>query len=82
MHAIASQISTWGNGLAFRITKPMAKAAGVLNGSPVRVSVKPGRIIIESETEPTLEDMLAKFDPARHGGEVMADSPRGVEAFA
>jgi antitoxin MazE len=82
MSSSISQISAWGNGLAFRITKPMAKAAGVSDGSPVRVSVKPGRIVIESDTEPTLEHMLAAFDPARHGGEVMADAPRGVEAFA
>lgn len=82
MQLILSQISTWGNGLALRITKPMARAAGVLDGTPVRISVNPGRIIIESETEPTLEAMLARFDPQRHGGEVMADSPCGVEAFA
>jgi antitoxin MazE len=82
MSTTNSQISAWGNGLALRITKPMAKAAGVSDGSPVRVIVKPGRIVIESETEPTLEHMLAMFDPVRHGGEVMADAPRGVEAFA
>jgi len=82
MSTTVSQISAWGNGLALRITKPMAKAAGVADGSPVRVIVKPGRIVIESETEPTLEAMLAMFDPERHGGEVMADAPRGVEAFA
>lgn len=82
MSTTAGQISTWGNGLAFRLTKPMAKAAGVTDGTPVRVTVKPGRIIIESETEPTLEQMLAVFDPKKHGGEVMADAPRGVEAFA
>lgn len=82
MSTTVSQISAWGNGLALRITKPMAKTAGVADGSPVRVSVKPGRIVIESDTEPTLEQMLAKFDPQRHGGELMADAPRGVEAFA
>ena len=82
MISFISQISAWGNGLAFRITKPMAKSAGVSNGSSVRVSVKPGRIVIESNSELTLEHMLAAFDPVRHGGEVMADSPRGVEAFA
>ena len=82
MSSSISQISAWGNGLALRITKPMAKAAGVSDGSSVRVSVKPGRIVIESEAEPTLEHMLAAFDPIRHGGEVMADSPCGVEAFA
>ena len=82
MSTTAGQISAWGNGLAFRLTKPMAKTAGVTDGTPVRVMVKPGRIIIESETEPTLEQMLASFNPNKHGGEVMADAPCGVEAFA
>lgn len=82
MSTTVSQISAWGNGLALRLTKPMAKAAGVIDGSPVRVIVKPGRIVIESETEPTLEQMLAAFDPVKHGGEVMGDAPRGVEAFS
>jgi antitoxin MazE len=82
MKASVSQISTWGNGLALRLTKQMAKAAGVADGTRVRVSVKPGRIVIESETEPTLNQMLAAFDPKKHGGEAMADGQRGVEAFA
>ena len=76
------QISVWGNGLALRLTKPMAKAAGVANGTPVRVTIKPGRIVIESETEPTLEQMLSAFDPKKHGGELMADGSVGAEAFA
>ena len=63
MSTSVGQISAWGNGLAFRLTKPMAKTAGVADGSAVRVTVKPGRIVIETETEPTLEQMLAAFDP-------------------
>lgn len=82
MSTTVSQISVWGNGLALRLTKPMAKTAGVTEGTPVRVTVRPGRIVIESETEPTLAQMLAAFDPKKHGGEVMADGPVGVEAFA
>ncbi len=82
MSTAASQISAWGNGLALRLTKPMAKTAGVTEGSPVRVTVKPGLIVIETETEPTLDAMLAAFDPKRHGGEVMAGGAVGVEAFA
>lgn len=76
-----SHISTWGNGLALRLTKPMAKAAGVADGTPVRVVVKPGRIVIEAETEPSLDAMLAAFDAKRHGGEVMAFAPVGVEVL-
>ena len=82
MSTTVGRISTWGNGLALRLTKPMAKAAGVTDGTPVRVIVKPGRIIIESETGPTLEQMLAAFDPKKHGGELMVDGPIRVEAFA
>ncbi len=82
MSTVATQISAWGNGLALRLTKPMAKAAGVAEGSPVRVTVKPGRIVIETETEPSLEQMLAAFNPKKHGGEEMADAAVGVEAFA
>lgn len=82
MSTSVSQISVWGNGLALRLTKPMAKAAGVREGTCVRVSVKPGRIVVEAESEPTLEQMLAAFDPKRHCGEVMADCAVGVEAFA
>ena len=82
MSTSVGQISAWGNGLALRLTKPMAKTAGVADGSPVRVTVKPGRIVIETETEPTLEQMLSAFDPKKHGGEVMASKPVGVEAFA
>lgn len=74
-----AKFGTWGNGLALRLTKPMAAAAGVVDGTPVRVSVEPGRIVIETELEPTLQDMLAAFDPKRHGGEAMAFAPVGVE---
>ena len=81
MTTSTSTISTWGNGLALRLTKPMAKAAGVTDGTPVRIVAKPGRIVIEADTEPTLDDMLAAFDPKRHGGEAMAFAPVGVEVL-
>ena len=82
MSTTASQISASGNGLALRLTKPMAKIAGVAEGSRVRVSVEPGRIVIETEAEPTLDPMLTAFDPKKHGGEAMAGGAVGVEAFA
>ena len=76
-----SQISVWGNGLALRLTKPMAKAAGVTADTRVRIIAMPGRIVIEADAEPTLDAMLAAFDPKRHGGEAMAFAPVGVEVL-
>lgn len=75
------QISAWGNGLALRLTKPMAKAAGVTDGTRVRIVAKPGRIVIEAHSEPTLDAMLAAFDPKRHRGEAFAFAPLGVEVL-
>lgn len=37
MSTAVSRICAWGNGLALRLTKPMAKIAGVAEGSQVRV---------------------------------------------
>ena len=48
----------------------------------MRVIVEPGRIVIEAETEPTLEQMLAAFNPKKHSGESMSGGSVGVEAFA
>ena len=77
---IETSIHKWGNGLAVRINKSVAKAAGVAEGSQVRISAQAGRIVIEkSARRPSLEEMLAGFDPQRHGGEVMAFKPVGVE---
>jgi antitoxin MazE len=82
MSTTVRRVSGWGNSLALRLTKPMAKTAGIAEGSLVRVTVKPGRIVIDSETEPTLDQMLAAFDPKKHGSEAMAGGAVGVEAFA
>ena len=75
-------INQWGNGLAVRLTKAVAAAAGVTVGTPVRILAQPGRITVETlHKEPTLAQMLGAFDPLRHGGEAMAFDRAGVEAL-
>lgn len=75
-----SVINAWGNGLAVRLTKPVAKAAGLAEETPIRITAQPGRIIIDIQMkQPNLADMLAAFDIKRHSGEVMAFSPVGRE---
>jgi len=80
--SVESTINQWGNGLAVRLNKAVARVAGVAEGTAVRVTATPGRIVVEtSHKEPTLADMLASFDPTRHGGEVMAFAPVGAEVL-
>jgi antitoxin MazE len=75
-------VNVWGNSLAVRLSKAVAKAAGMAEETPIRISAEPGRIVIEMETKrPSLTQLLAAYDPARHGGEVMAFRPRGKEVL-
>ena len=79
---VEASVTQWGNGLAVRLNKAVANAAGVKDGTPVHISVKRGRIIVEAaEREPTLNEMLAAFDAKRHGGEAMAFGPVGKEVW-
>ena len=82
IHNVPSRLVPWGTSLGLRITKAVAKVAGVEASSQVNISAQPGRIVIEAVAKrPALEAMLARFDPVRHGGEAMAFSPIGKEVL-
>ena len=84
-HMVSEQtIQTWGNGLAMRITAPLAKAAHVARGTPVTVEVVPEGFLVRVGDKPrlTLAQKLDAFDPNLHGGEAMAGNGRiGAEVF-
>lgn len=76
-------IKRWGNNLGVRLPANVAKAAHLHPDQMVRVSVVDGNVTITpiEGQEMTLEQRLALFDPARHGGEVMAAAPVGAEKW-
>ena len=79
-----SQISAWGNGLALRLTKPMAKAAGVTAGTRVRIIAKPGRIEIgfpmtHAEFNADNPFALAVKGPKGDVGFVLAFQPKSFD---
>ncbi len=76
-------VQEWGNGLAVRITARVAKAAHFALGSPIRVEVVEGGILLRPMGEPklTLAQKLKAFDPVLHGGEAMAIGLVGAEVF-
>ena len=55
-------------------TQAVARAANLHADQQVRITVEGGRVIIEplAVDALSLEERLKRFDPARHGGEVMA----------
>jgi antitoxin MazE len=76
-------IKQWGNSLGVRLPAAVARAAHLHVDQRVRVSVEGGQVVITSVTDTalTLEQRLARFDPARHGGEVMASKNIGAEQW-
>ena len=76
-------IKHWGNNLGVRLPAAVAREAHLHADQRVRVSVEEGRVIIPplDDAPLTLEQRLARFDPARHGGEVMAGEALGAERW-
>ena len=80
---VEQTVQEWGNGLAVRITAPVAKAARFTRGLPIKVEVVEGGVFLRAVGEPklTLAQKLKAFDPAVHGGEAMASGRVGAEVF-
>jgi antitoxin MazE len=76
-------LKQWGNNLGVRIPVTVARAAHLHVDQRVRVAVEDGRVVITplDDAPLTLEQRLARFDPAKHGGEVMAVEPLGSEKW-
>lgn len=76
-------IKPWGNNLGVRIPAAVAREAKLHANQRVRLTVEDGRVIITPQAEKalTLAARLALFDPAVHGGEVMADARVGTERW-
>lgn len=75
-------LKQWGNNLGVRLPAAVARAAHLHVDQKVRISVEEGHVTITPvESELTLEQRLALFDPSRHGGEMMAAEPVGAEKW-
>lgn len=76
-------IKQWGNNLGVCLPVAVARAAGLYVDQRVRISVEDRTIMIRpiEEVEPTLDERLSCFDPARHGGEVMRAEAVGAELW-
>lgn len=76
-------IKQWGNNLGVRLPVAVARAAHLHVDQRVRISVEDGTIVIRpvKDAALTLEQRLARFDPAKHGVEVMQSQAVGAEQW-
>lgn len=83
MVEVVLDIKQWGNNLGVRLPSAIVREAQVHADQRVRLTVSDGQIIITPVVAEslTLEQRLAQFDPARHGGEVMQSTAIGAEKW-
>ncbi|MBA3755189.1 MAG: AbrB/MazE/SpoVT family DNA-binding domain-containing protein [Nitrosomonas sp.] len=84
MAEVILDIKQWGNNLGVRLPAAIAREAQVHADQQVKLTVSGGQIIITPVQEKplTLEQRLAQYDPAQHGGEAMTPAQRlGAEKW-
>jgi len=76
-------IKRWGNSLGVRIPVAVVGEANLHLDQQVRIEVEDGHVVITPiiDVQMTLEQRLERFDPERHGGEVMASKAIGAERW-
>lgn len=76
-------VQVWGNSMAVRIPKRIAVQVHLSVGQPVEFKVVDGSVVVTPAGKPklSLEQLLKKFDPAIHGGEVDTGGLVGAERF-
>ena len=81
MKAVTISISAWGNSHGIRLSRELMQAMHITPATPLQVQVvAPGRL--ELRVKPTILSLAQKlkaYDPAIHGGEMMANDAIGAE---
>ena len=80
---VEQTIQEWGDGLAVRLPANIARAACLVQGTPVIVEVVGEGVLLRVKAKPTLTlaQKLNAFDRATHGGEAAATGRVGAELF-
>ena len=83
MTEVVLDIKRWGNNLGVRLPAAVAREARFPVDQRVRLSVEDRTIVIRplEDAVLSLEQRLNRFDPTKHGGEVMHSHPVGAERW-
>jgi len=77
------RVQKWGNSLALRIPKPLAKDAEVTEGTVLNLAVSEGKVVatLVEQKKLSLSELLAKVNKKNLHGEVDFGRPQGREIW-
>jgi antitoxin MazE len=74
-------IKKWGNSLAVRIPRDIARSLHIENDSLVELHLENNRMIVEPKRESLLEELVEQITPDNLHGEIDTEGPVGHEAW-
>jgi antitoxin MazE len=76
-------VQQWGNSLALRIPKAFAEQTRIKKGSPVSLTVKDGRMLVQPlrRRTYTLQELVSKITPENRHPETDWGRPMGKETW-
>ena len=74
-------IKKWGNSLAVRIPRDIARTLNLKNDSLVELHLENNRMIVEPKKESLLEELVEQITPDNLHGEIDTEEPVGHEAW-
>lgn len=77
------RVKKWGNSLALRIPRVLAKQAGLEEDSSVQITAEEGKLVIAPTQRPRycLEELMAQVTPGNLHKEVQSGGPVGGEVW-
>lgn len=77
-----TEIAKWGNSLALRLPRHVVLGADLKEGTPVRVEVREGQLVITPTRKKfKLAELLAQMTPDTKHGETNWGAPQGDEVW-
>lgn len=78
-----TKVQKWGNSLAVRLPKQIARAASLKAGTPVIIKHERRRVIVtpKGDAAPTLEELLAQIKPENIPEKIDWGKPVGKEIW-
>lgn len=76
-----AQMVKWGNSLAVRIPKPVARQARLKEGDPIEIEAVDGRVELRRASRmPTLAQLVSRITPENRYEEISTTAEVGREA--
>jgi len=78
---VTVSIKKWGNSLALRIPKDVAKTLHIENNSTLELHIEDGKMVVEPQKDDLLESLVSRIDADNLHNEIETGKAHGNEVW-